>query len=135
MKEIEGSCLCGSVRFTVSDDFVYSGYCHCSECRRFSGSSFSIFGGVLKEKLKLIQGETDIGRYRKSEKSIMCFCRNCGSSLFADKPKINMVHLRVGTLSRAPILRPQIHICVASKAEWHDINDDLPQFAELPPSV
>lgn len=135
MREIEGGCLCGSVRYFVPDDFQYSGYCHCSECRRFSGSSFSVFGGITKEQFTIKQGEGEISRYKKTEKSIMHFCKKCGSSLYVDKPITNMIHLRWGTLDEAPSLKPQAHVCVGSKAAWDEINDQLPQFTELPESA
>lgn len=59
---------------------------------------------------------------------LTAFCGNCGSSLYAEKPKRGMLHLRIGTLDEAPSLRPQFHSFVASKAEWDTICDGLPQY-------
>ena len=42
MKQLEGTCLCGKVKIQTPDDFDYMGNCHCSECRKFSGSELRI---------------------------------------------------------------------------------------------
>lgn len=128
MKKLQGRCLCGAVAYQVADNFQYSGFCHCSDCRRFSGSACSAMGGVAASEFEVLRGQESIGRYVKSEQSVMGFCRECGSSLFAEKPKKGMVHLRLGTLEEPPSLKPQFHSYVGSKAAWDHIGDALPQF-------
>lgn len=128
-KSLKGSCLCGAVGYEVADAFEYARFCHCSECRRFSGSAFSAFGGITKSKFKLIKGADNVRHYRKSEQTVLGFCEHCGSSLYADKPLRDKVHLRLGTLLDAPTLTPQSHVHVASKAPWYEIADELQQFA------
>lgn len=134
---LSGRCLCGAIEFSVVDDFRYSGYCHCSDCRRFSGSASSAMAGTIPENLRIIQGQDHIATYAKSEDTVLAFCRTCGSSLYALKPRRHMVHLRLGTLNEAPSLAPQFHSYVGSKAPWDHINDDLPQFnaGRPPPST
>ncbi len=128
MKEIRGRCLCGAVEYTVPDDLLYAGYCHCSDCRRFSGSAFSAYGGLPKAGFRVLKGQDDITHYQKSENTVLGFCRICGSSLYADKPNRGMIHIRLGTLGQAPGLLPQTHSYVGSKAAWFEIRDELPQF-------
>jgi hypothetical protein len=128
MRRISGRCLCGAVAYSVSDNFKYSGYCHCSDCRRFSGSAFSAMGGLEKEDFHILKGQEHIATYVKSENTVLAFCRTCGSSLYAEKPKKNMIHLRLGTLDESPGVTPQFHSFVGSKASWDHIGDDLPQF-------
>jgi hypothetical protein len=127
MKELKGRCLCGAVEYAVPDALHYSGYCHCSDCRRFSGSAFSAMGGVPLAELRILKGADHIARYTKSAQTVLCFCRACGSSLYAEKPQRGMAHLRLGTLDEAPSLPPQFHSYVASKAPWYPILDTLPQ--------
>jgi hypothetical protein len=133
IKVLRGSCLCGSVRYSVTDDFVYALICHCSQCRRATGSAFKPFGGILKEKLKLTAGKRTIQRYGGDEAHNV-LCRKCGSLLyswFRDSP---YVHVTYGTLLDEPTLKPTAHIYVGSRASWDPILDDLPQHAELPPN-
>jgi hypothetical protein len=128
MKQLKGACLCGAVEYTIPDALRYAGYCHCSECRRFSGSASSAFGGIPKERFRLLKGEHAIRHYAKSAATVLAFCGTCGSSLYADKPQRGLLHLRLGSLLDEPSLAPQAHAHVASKAAWHEIGDDLPRF-------
>lgn len=128
MKELHGRCVCGAVEYSIPDDFKYMGFCHCSECRRFSGSAFSAMGGIPLVSFRVLKGQENIQHYPKSKDTVLAFCRVCGSSLYAQKPLKNMVHLRLGTLDEAPSLKPQFHSYVGSKVSWHQIGDALPQF-------
>ncbi len=69
-KTLRGRCLCGAVEYQIPDALEYAGYCHCSECRRFSGSAFSAFGGIPDSDLEIVKGERHIASYRKSEDSL-----------------------------------------------------------------
>lgn len=132
-KHLVGGCLCGGVRYEVSGSPLYAGYCHCSQCRRFSGSAFSAFAGVRAEQLRIAHGEEHIGTYSKTGGTQLRFCTRCGSSLYALKVDHGLVHLRLGSLDGDIALRPQAHVHVASKAPWYDIpNDGLPRYAAAP---
>jgi hypothetical protein len=41
-----------------------------------------------------------------------------------------VIHVAMGSLSDTPSIRPSHHIFVGFKAEWDEITDDLPQYAE-----
>lgn len=43
---LAGKCRCGTVRYEVSDAFLYAMNCHCSECRAATGSAFKAFAGI-----------------------------------------------------------------------------------------
>jgi hypothetical protein len=129
--KLSGSCLCGAVQYAVEDEFSYALICHCSQCRRATGSAFKPFGGIQKEKLTVVAGQSAILRHG-GEAAHDVHCGTCGSLLyswFRDSP---YVHVTYGTLRDAPSLRPTAHIFVGSKAPWDVINDDLPQHPELP---
>ncbi|MDX7876680.1 GFA family protein [Aeromonas veronii] len=133
MKELHASCLCGAVALTLPDQFDYMGNCHCSECRKFSGGDYASVGGLDGNKVTIVKGEETIGRYRKSAETTLAFCRHCGSSLFSQKSSSGKINLRLGVLDDVPSQRPAFHIFVGSKAPWHQIDDDCPQFDTRPP--
>ncbi|EKP0308222.1 GFA family protein [Aeromonas veronii] len=133
MKELHASCLCGAVALTLPDQFDYMGNCHCSECRKFSGGDYASVGGLDGNKVTIVKGEEAIGRYRKSAETTLAFCRHCGSSLFSQKSSSGKINLRLGVLDDVPSQRPAFHIFVGSKAPWHQISDDCPQFDTRPP--
>lgn len=128
MRTISGHCLCGAVRFEVRDAFLYAGFCHCSDCRRFSGSASSALAGLETTHFRLLAGNEALRHYRKSDSTVLGFCGTCGSSLYAAKPRRGLLHLRLGVLDEAPALRPQFHSHVGSKAAWDEICDGLPQY-------
>lgn len=128
MNTLSGRCLCGAVEYRLPDDLAYAGYCHCSDCRRFSGSAFSAFGGIDAARFELVRGADHVTHYAKSAATVLGFCAICGSSLYAQKPLRQMIHLRLGTLDQTPSLHPQAHSFVGSRAEWFAICDGLPQF-------
>jgi len=130
---LDGTCSCGAVQFSVEDQFLYAGYCHCSRCRRSSGSAFSAFAGIQKEKLQVTSGEANLSTFARNDDNVRSSCKVCGSFLFAVVRNAEFVHVPLGTLVDEPSIRPMFHIFVGSKALWHEITDALPQFAELPP--
>ena len=135
MPVLRGGCLCGAVQYEVEDDFQYMGYCHCSECRRFSGSASAAVGGVPYSALRTTRGEESVARYQKSPKTELCFCRTCGSSLYSRKLDREMLHVRLGSLMDPPSMKPSYHVFVGSKAAWEQIDDDLLKFDAQPDRV
>jgi hypothetical protein len=129
---LKGHCFCGAVQIEVEDAFEYAAYCHCSRCRRRTGSAFTAFGGIATEKLRVTVGADQLALINESAEGYYCLCRQCLSPLFALTRQRKYVHVQLGVLSDAPSRRPDHHIQVASKAPWHDITDDLPQYAEFP---
>lgn len=125
---LKGSCLCGKIKFTVENKLLYSGYCHCVECRKATGSSFSVFGGIEPHQLSIYEGNDSIARFEKSDQTIGCFCRHCGTSLFAEKPQLGLINVLYGVLDDEPPLMPEAHLFVGEKACWDSIHDDLPIF-------
>ena len=97
---MEGGCLCGKVRYTVSADPVFTGVCHCKNCQKGTGSAFSVVAGVPSQGLS-ISGEpkTYVGRGDSGQETRRRFCSECGSPITSEAammPGITMVE--VGTL-------------------------------------
>jgi len=62
-RTLSGSCLCDAVHYEVADEFRYAMNCHCSDCRKATGSAFKPFGGIEREKLKITKGEEQHWRH------------------------------------------------------------------------
>jgi hypothetical protein len=125
---LTGSCLCGSVEYEVSDPEAL-GYCHCTRCQRWTGSSLA---GVVvpKENFRFTQGEDLVTTY-ESEFAPRNFCSKCGSSIYDD---LGDKYFVAAGLMRDLDLKPSFHLQVAYMAPWHSIGDDAPQYAENPPA-
>jgi hypothetical protein len=126
-RKLSGKCFCGAVQYSVADEFVYAANCHCSNCRRTTGSAFKPFAGIEREKLVLTKGEGDLLIFG-DEQGNDTHCKTCGSLVYSVVRAGAYVHVAMGTLIDDPTIRPSAHIFVGSKAPWFTITDDLPQY-------
>jgi hypothetical protein len=124
---LAGECFCGAVRYAVADAFAYALNCHCSNCRRTTGSAFKPFAGIARDKLSVTGGGSDLMMYG-DQTGHDAHCRQCGSLLYSVVRNGAFVHVAMGTLVDDPSIRPSAHIFVGSKAPWYVITDDLPQY-------
>jgi hypothetical protein len=126
---ITGQCLCGTVHYAVADEFLYAANCHCSNCRRTTGSAFKPFAGISREKLHVTKGEDRLKLFGDKD-GHDARCEACGSLLYSVVRDGAFVHVTMGTLMDDPSIRPSVHIFVGSKAPWFRITDELPQYEE-----
>lgn len=126
-RKLEGKCYCGAVHYVVADEFLYAANCHCSDCRRTTGSAFKPFAGIQRDKLAVTSGEDKLTIFGEEDGN-NTHCRICGSLLYSVVREGAFVHVAMGTLVDDPSIRPTKHIFVGSKAPWFTISDDLPRY-------
>lgn len=129
-RRLTGKCLCGEVHYAVADAFRYALNCHCSNCRRTTGSAFKPFAGIERNKLQVTKGDGNLLIFGDANAHDV-HCRSCGSLVFSVVRDGAFAHVTMGTLVDAPTIRPTAHIFVGSKAQWFTITDDLPQHEEF----
>ena len=137
MTVVVGSCLCGGGRFEVELPFRRANHCHCTRCRKHSGSFGLTQGRVARERFRLLAGEELLRAYRPADgAAVKVFCSTCGSSLFGGHwPEGPEVSVRLGSLDADPQIRPQYHSFVDSRAVWDELPDDgLPRYSGAPPA-
>jgi hypothetical protein len=130
---LEGSCLCGAVRYRIEGDLGPIVCCHCSMCRKAQGTAFATNARVPASRFRVVAGESALRAYRSSAAKERVFCGTCGSPLFSRRDGSDEVRVRIGTLDSRIDARPGAHIHVASKAEWWQIDDDLPRHPGFEP--
>jgi hypothetical protein len=126
---LTGRCLCGRVRFEIDGRLGAAIYCHCTQCRRASGSAFASNAPVRARYLRFTAGRETISEYESSPGKFRAFCSGCGSPVYsrlAADPET--FRIRLGTLDGDPGRRPFAHFFVGSKAVWHEITDELPRY-------
>lgn len=129
----QGSCLCGAVRYEITGELGPIFLCHCSKCRKASGSAFNAVAPVSRCIFYLLSGQDAVAKYESSPGVRLAFCRQCGSSLYSERDSLpDLLRLRIGTLDTPAGAQPAAHIFVASKADWYEIHDDAPQHTERP---
>ncbi len=129
---IQGSCLCRGVGYEIAVP-VRAGHCHCSMCRKWSGSAFLSYAGVKLVDFRWTRGEDLLGRFPSSSGFSRVFCSRCGSGLAAwpADPGADLTWVMMGTLDGDSRVKPSEHIFVGSKAPWFEIADALPQHREF----
>jgi hypothetical protein len=130
----KGSCLCGGIRYEIHGELRGVLNCHCSMCRKAHGAAFRTRAAVRVADFRWLAGEGLLTHYESSPGEYRTFCRVCGSNLVTkfDRDK-EWYGFPLGTLDTDPGVKAKRHVFVGSKAPWHDITDDLPQYEELPP--
>ena len=131
-RTLVGKCLCRTVQYEVADAFAYAANCHCSNCRRATGSAFKPFAGIERDKLRITKGGDDLMIFGDGQANDS-HCKRCGSLLYSVVRDGTFVHVAMGSLIDDPAIRPTRHIFVGSKAPWFTINDDLPRYDEHVP--
>jgi len=130
---LKGSCLCGSLKYEINGELGPIVMCHCSNCRKASGSAFATNAPVDASAVNWMSDTAALGEYESSPGVFRQFCRRCGSQLFSRRTATpDVLRLRIGTLDTKIMSKPTQHIFVGSKAEWCDITDSLPQYQERP---
>jgi len=127
----QGSCLCGTVKFSVKNGIKDIVYCHCSLCRKAQGSAFATNANVAKDDFNFTSGEDNLSHYPSSETQTKSFCKTCGSPIMSrNTASPENIRIRLGTIESEIRELPEAHIFVASKANWEEICDNLPQYDE-----
>lgn len=128
----QGECNCGAVAFELSTDLSGVFVCHCSICRRFTGSNGIAVVVIDKDAFRWIRGEEQIATWKKPNADWQAsFCRVCGSSLPGANDESRMF-VPAGLISEGSEgLRVIHHVWVGSKADWDEIGDSGQQHVEV----
>jgi hypothetical protein len=129
----DGSCLCGAVAYWVRNPLrMY--HCHCSRCRRSRSAAHTTNLFAKVEDFAFTRGEQLVAQYKVPEalRFGVAFCARCGGDVPRASARGFFV-IPAGCLDTDPGIRPQAHIFVGSKAPWHEITDEITQFAEMSP--
>lgn len=120
-----GACLCGAVKLEVSGSLPPPNACHCSQCRKQTGHYFASTD-VARDALR-VEGEENITWFQSSPRVRRGFCCHCGSTLFWDAEGRAKISIAMGAFDSPTHTRLNLHIFVADKGDYYDIDDGLPQ--------
>lgn len=129
--EITGSCLCGSIRFAVAGKLALAAVCHCSDCRKCTGSAFNVSVPVAAEDFKLLSGMTKgFSKIADSgNKLTRNFCPECGSPIFTSSPRHpDRVYVKAGTFDDPTVIAPAYQSWLKSSVAWSQIPPGLTSY-------
>ncbi len=129
---LTGGCLCGGVRYEISQPLVSASYCHCTRCQRRTGTSGSAQARTVPGSLRVLTGAELVGEHVPAGGWPKCFCTTCGGALWSRDPSDEEAKsVRLGTVDGDPGIRPQWHQFTAYAAVWEPLPDDgLPRYPE-----
>ncbi|NQW09033.1 MAG: GFA family protein [Alphaproteobacteria bacterium] len=126
-ERLEGGCLCGAVRYTVTGPPAKSGLCHCGICRRETGGPFVAWGVWLRERFEDNGAATTA--YSTSEAGIRRFCPTCGATVyFESRRNPNIAEIMLAGLDNPNRVVPGAHAFAASALNGLVLMDDWPRW-------
>jgi hypothetical protein len=127
-----GTCLCGAVTIEAKGAPVEMGYCHCENCRRYSGAPVSAFTLWKAEAVNVINGAEFLGRYKSSEISERRFCTKCGAHVMVDHPSLGLVDVRAA-IPPTLAFEPTVHLNYEERVL--PIKDGLRKLKDFPVAI
>jgi hypothetical protein len=126
---LHGSCLCGGVAVAVDLPFDRFIHCHCSRCRKATGTAHATNAVVKPDALRWLRGEELAVRYDlpTARSFATSFCRKCGSPLPHLTRSGREAIIPAGMFDDALGVKPQRHMQWASRADWYADAGDLPK--------
>lgn len=127
-----GKCLCGDVQFEIEGETPNLLQCHCSLCRKQSGSSANAATFVDESNFAWKSGKDKIAYFKKDTGFSSNFCSICGSPVPNQLKDTDKYWIPAGLLEDEDGLEIVAHIYTQSKASWEDINASGKHFDEMP---
>lgn len=132
---LKGSCLCGAVKYEVTGEPKRFLYCHCSRCRKATGTGHASNLFLQPGVLKWLSGEEQIRAFKVPEARRFTnqFCATCGSRLPRQAKDTDIVMIPAGSLDDEAPIKPEARIFSESRARWSCSGDGLPVYPEYAP--
>ena len=132
---IKGSCLCGGVKISIAGQISDIIHCHCSLCRKSSGTAYATNGFVNSKDFGVVEGQNLLTFYEVSPGKKRHFCKVCASPVYSSNAQNpERIRIRLGILDSSIDERPISHNFVSSKANWDDLDADLPRYDSYEPA-
>lgn len=131
-QRINGRCLCGNIQFSIQGNHLGIYQCHCSECRKITGSSGNSSCVIPTERFTWINGKSNISSYMHESGYRSDFCSQCGSPAPNIMKNGSFYWVPAGALEDTGHTEVVAHLCVASRARWDSVPDQGVHFETVP---
>ncbi len=133
---IEGSCLCGSVKYEVEliPDKIFN--CHCKFCRKAHGAAFVTMALAKASTLKISDESGNLKEHKNAIGGYRAFCVSCGSRLMNYAPDKSMyLSITLASVDTPTNVKPVAHVNTESKASWCLPYEGIPSFEGIPSGI
>jgi hypothetical protein len=129
---IKGSCLCGNVKIEIAGAVHNARFCHCANCRKFSGAAYAAWGLVQTDQMKVLPPDSGVSKYN-SGGGLRVFCTSCGSPLWYEpdgRPQYRGIPL--GIIDEGEVPTPGMHVWTKSRVDWASTRDGIKEYDTHP---
>lgn len=122
---ITGGCLCGNIRYSVSQPVEKIIACHCTHCQKASGTGASHNAVVSSSAVTFTAGKPKLYADTAQSGNTLnrYFCADCGSPIYSQRAQVpEMMVLKVGTLDDPRELKLVMNIWTNSARPWMHID-------------
>ncbi len=131
---MKGSCLCGTVHFEITGDFDHFYLCHCSWCRKDTGSAHAANLFTKASQLTWLAGRDNVRNFRlEPTHHVRSFCINCGSAVPNTSMGGDICIVPAGSLDEDLPIKPEAHLFTGSRANWDNELELIHRFEGFPP--
>lgn len=130
-----GKCLCGEISISIKGSITDIIHCHCSLCRKNSGTAYATNGFINTSDFAITSGKNSLSTFSFKPGRNRHFCTKCGSPVYSsNESDPQRLRIRLGILDSDISEKPISHNFVSSKANWEDLDADLPRYDGFEPS-
>lgn len=115
---MKGQCLCAKVQFEIKGDLPNLYQCHCSLCRKATGSAANAATFVHQQSFRWLSGQDRITSFQKLTGYRSDFCSVCGSPVPNQLRDTELVWIPAGLLEEAFDAAVNVHLHLDSAASW-----------------
>lgn len=129
-----GTCLCKAVSIEIKGPISQIIHCHCSLCRKNSGTAFATNGFVNTRDFTLTKGKDNLTEFNFKPRRARFFCKTCGSPIYsANAEDKSRLRIRLGLIDSDITEQVISHNFVTSKANWEQLETHLPCYEKHEP--
>ena len=133
MAELYGSCLCGVIKYRVSQAPSEFYFCHCKQCQKVTGSSFAANMIAKPNSIEWLEGATELRHFEHPDRAFSkTFCGHCGSGLPHINKSGSSLVIPAGSLDVPPVINPSANLFAAEQPEWFESGLKAKSFVAFP---
>jgi hypothetical protein len=135
-RSLAGGCLCGRLRYEITGEALYAGYCFCADCRKASGSGFIPFIGVAAGAVRF-EGEPLTFRSPSFRGGVSTrnACPACAGLVYGGEKDSDSFTIYAGSLDDPTGFKPTMAIFNRDRPAWTPLPEGLTTvFETMPPA-
>jgi hypothetical protein len=127
-QKLEGGCLCGGLRYFLSEAPNGIIDCHCVDCRRAAGAPVVTWGTIPRSALQFVSGS--IRRVAFADR-VRWFAACCGTPIaFLNDDSSPSIDITIATLDDPSPFAPETVVWIEDRLPWMKLDSRLPAFRQ-----